>query len=64
VRDLPTELPHIRRTAYALLVEAHCRLRQPREALSVCVEGRARYPDDSELLLAEGLVRRDLARKG
>jgi hypothetical protein len=64
VRDLPAGLVHIRRTAYALLVEAHCRLRQNREALTVCLEGRERYPDDPELLLAEGLVRRDLGDLG
>jgi tetratricopeptide (TPR) repeat protein len=60
VRELPAGLGHIRRTAYALLVEAHCRLRQSREALAACLEGRAQFVDDPELLLAEGLVRRDL----
>jgi tetratricopeptide (TPR) repeat protein len=60
LRKLPDELAHLVRTAYALLVEAHCRLRQGQEALAVCLEGRARYPGDLELLFAEGLVRRDL----
>jgi hypothetical protein len=60
LRGLPAGLAHILRTAYALLVEAHCRLGQSREALAVCREGRERYPEDLELLLAEGLVRRDL----
>jgi hypothetical protein len=64
VRELPADLAHIRRTAYALLVEAHCRLRQSRQALTVCLEGRERYPNDPELLLAEGLVRRDLGDVG
>jgi hypothetical protein len=64
VRDLPAGLAHIRRTAYAFLVEARCRLRQHREALAVCLEGREHYPDDPELLLAEGLVRRDLGDVG
>jgi hypothetical protein len=27
---------------------------------AVCLDGRGRYPDDLELLFAEGLVRRDL----
>jgi hypothetical protein len=60
LRRLPAELAHILRTAYALLVEAHCRLGLHREALTVCQEGRERFPQDPELLLAEGLVRRDL----
>ena len=64
VRDLSASLAHIRRTAYALLVEAHCRLRQNREALAVCLEGRELYPNDPELHLAEGLVRRDLGDMG
>jgi hypothetical protein len=45
-------------------VEAHCRLRQNREALAVCLEGRELYPNDPELHLAEGLVRRDLGDMG
>ena len=60
LRELPAGLEHILRTAYALLVEAHCRLGQFPQALGVCQEGRVRYPDDLQLLLAEGLVRRDL----
>jgi Glycosyl transferase family 2 len=60
VRELPAGMAHIRRTAYALLIEAHCRLRQSGEALAVCLEGRGQFPDDPELLFAEGLVRRDL----
>ncbi len=60
VRELSAGLEHILRTAYALLVEAHCRLGQFPQALTACREGRTRYPDDLQLLLAEGLVRRDL----
>jgi hypothetical protein len=60
LHNLPAELGPILRTAYALLVEAHCRLGQSRAALAVCLEGRGRFPDDLELLLGEGLVRRDL----
>ncbi len=60
VRELSAGLEHILRTAYALLVEAHCRLAQFPQALTACREGQARYPDDLQLLLAEGLVRRDL----
>jgi tetratricopeptide (TPR) repeat protein len=60
LRGLPAELAQLLRTAYALLVEAHCRLGQNPEALAVCREGRDRFPHDLELLFAEGLVRRDL----
>jgi Glycosyl transferase family 2/Tetratricopeptide repeat len=60
LRTLPGELAHVVRIAYTLLVEAHCRLRQSKDALDVCLEGRARFPRDLELLFAEGLVRRDL----
>jgi tetratricopeptide (TPR) repeat protein len=64
LRALPSELEHILRTAYALLVEAHCRLSQNQGALAVCREGRGRYPDDLELLRGEGLVRLALGDAG
>ena len=48
------------RTAYALSIEALCRLRRSHEAIDICREGRARFPLDPQLLLAEGLVLRDL----
>jgi glycosyltransferase involved in cell wall biosynthesis len=54
--SLPLELEVILRTAYALLVEAYCRLGQRRDALAICRQGRTRYPDDPELLRAEALV--------
>jgi glycosyltransferase involved in cell wall biosynthesis len=57
---LPAGNDFIIRTAYALLVETHCRLRQFSEAFQVTRAGRGRFPLDPELLLAEGLVRRDL----
>jgi tetratricopeptide (TPR) repeat protein len=57
---LPPELEVILRTTYALLVEAHCRLQQSWDALAICREGRARFPDDPELLRAEALVCRGL----
>jgi tetratricopeptide (TPR) repeat protein len=60
VAGLPAGAAFLTRTAYTLLVEAHCRLGQFPEALRVCLEGRARFPDDLELLLAEGVVRRDV----
>jgi Glycosyl transferase family 2/Tetratricopeptide repeat len=48
------------RTAYALSIEALCRLKRSQQAIEICREGRARFPLDPELLLAEGLVLRDL----
>jgi tetratricopeptide (TPR) repeat protein len=47
-------------TAYALSIEALCRLGRFQNALAVCHEGRKRFPDEYELMLAEGLVLRDL----
>jgi tetratricopeptide (TPR) repeat protein len=72
--QLETSLPHLRqaidklpvtaafltRTAYALSIEALCRLKKSREAMEICREGRTRFPLDPELLLAEALVLRDL----
>jgi hypothetical protein len=60
LQTLPAELAAVRRTAYTLLIEAYCRLRQGEPALAVCLEGRAQFPDDPELLFAEGLVRRNV----
>ena len=44
------------RKLYALLAQAHRRLGQPGEALAACRAGRARHPDDAELLSAEGTL--------
>src|SRR5262249_10881622 len=41
---------------YALLSQGHRRLKRLPEAWSVCREGRARYPDDPELLNEEALL--------
>src|SRR5262249_5606666 len=57
---LPLELAAVRRTGYALLIEAYCRLRQAPAALTICLEGRSQFPEDPELLFAEGVVRRDV----
>jgi glycosyltransferase involved in cell wall biosynthesis/tetratricopeptide (TPR) repeat protein len=45
------------RKLYALLAQSHGRLGQHAEALAVCREGRAVYPEDTELLFEEGLLR-------
>jgi tetratricopeptide (TPR) repeat protein len=60
IEGLPAGSAFLIRTAYALLIEAHCRLRQGAEALAICREARGRFADDLELLLAEGLVLGDL----
>jgi tetratricopeptide (TPR) repeat protein len=54
-----TVLPDLNITAitYALLIEALGRLGQKSEALDVCLEGRARFPDDNELLRGEAMMR-------
>jgi tetratricopeptide (TPR) repeat protein len=41
---------------YALLCQGHRRLEQVPEAWAACREGRARYPDDAELLNEEALL--------
>jgi hypothetical protein len=46
---------------YILLTDALGRLGQDAEALDVCLEGRARFPENSELLRVETLVRFRLA---
>jgi tetratricopeptide (TPR) repeat protein len=43
---------------YAALVNAHLRMRQPAEAGAVCRSGRARCPDDPELLFLDGALRK------
>jgi tetratricopeptide (TPR) repeat protein len=42
------------RKIYALLAQTHLRLGQPGEALAACRAGRARYPQDDELLMMQG----------
>jgi tetratricopeptide (TPR) repeat protein len=44
------------RKLYALIAACHRGLGQPREALAACKEGRTHYPDDAELLFAEGVL--------
>ncbi len=41
------------RKIYALLAQAHLHLGQPAEALAACRAGRARYPQDEELLMMQ-----------
>src|SRR5262249_40302507 len=40
--------------------QSHRRLGQVNEALTACQEGRRIYPEDTELLFSEGLIRREL----
>jgi tetratricopeptide (TPR) repeat protein len=44
---------------FALLAQAHHRLGQRNEALAACRAGRARYPEDPELLYLEGILHRE-----
>jgi tetratricopeptide (TPR) repeat protein/glycosyltransferase involved in cell wall biosynthesis len=44
------------RKLYVLISHAHRDLRQPRESLAVCRAGRARCPDDFELIFLEGTL--------
>ena len=44
------------RKLFVLLSHAYRRLGQMREALAVCRAGRARCPDDAELLVVEGIL--------
>src|SRR5436190_952652 len=44
---------------FALLAQAHHRLGQRNEALAACRAGRARYPEDPELLYLEGIFHRE-----
>jgi glycosyltransferase involved in cell wall biosynthesis len=60
INKLPADAAFLTRTAYALSIEALCRLKRSQEAILICREGRVRFPLDRELLLAEGLVLRDL----
>jgi tetratricopeptide (TPR) repeat protein len=48
------------RKLYALIVQGHRQLGQQAEALAACRTGREYYPDDTELLFQEGVVRREL----
>jgi GT2 family glycosyltransferase/tetratricopeptide (TPR) repeat protein len=48
------------RKLYALLVQAHRRLGERELALRACLAGRELYPEDTELLFQEGLLRREL----
>jgi tetratricopeptide (TPR) repeat protein len=48
------------RKLYALIVQGERGLGQRLEALAACQTGRGLYPDDSELLFAEGVLRREL----
>jgi tetratricopeptide (TPR) repeat protein len=48
------------RKLYALLAQCHLRLAQGPEALRACRAGLGHFPEDAELLVQEGLVRRRL----
>jgi glycosyltransferase involved in cell wall biosynthesis len=60
---LPEDAAFMTRTAYALSIEALCRLKRTQPAFEICREARMRFPQDPELLLAEGLVLRDLGNR-
>jgi pentatricopeptide repeat protein len=60
VASLPSGNAFVIQTAYALMLEGYCRLGRFAEALTFCREGRTRFPDNPELLLAEGVILRDL----
>jgi tetratricopeptide (TPR) repeat protein len=44
---------------FALLAQAHHRMGQRNEALAACRAGRARYPEDPELMYLEGIFHRE-----
>jgi tetratricopeptide (TPR) repeat protein len=48
------------RKTYALLVNCHCCLAQRTQAFAICQEGRSRFPEDTELLYMEGVLRAQL----
>jgi GT2 family glycosyltransferase len=48
------------RKLYALIMQCQRQLGRPAEALADCQAGRRLYPDDTELLFDEGLLRRAL----
>jgi tetratricopeptide (TPR) repeat protein len=54
--ELAASATNIAPRVYALLSQGHRRLKQLPEAWAVCGEGRARYPDDPELLNEEALL--------
>ncbi len=47
------------RKAYSLLAMGHRQMGQPQEALAACQTGRARHPDDAEMLFLEGQLLRE-----
>jgi glycosyltransferase involved in cell wall biosynthesis/predicted Zn-dependent protease len=61
-RSLQRSDPHasIVRKLYSLISQILRMQRKPAEALSVCVEGIALYPDDPELAFQEGLAQQQL----
>ncbi len=54
---------HLRK-AYALLVYAEMRLNHHEAALEVCRQGRASFPNDTELRFREGVLLHELGRLG
>lgn len=55
-----TSQPFFLPLAYGQLAEALCQMRRFREALECCRAGRAKFPSDLPLLLAEGVVLAEL----
>jgi tetratricopeptide (TPR) repeat protein len=60
IQALPSGNTFVIQTAYALTLETYCRLGRFAEALTFCREARSRFPENNELLLAEGVILRDL----
>jgi tetratricopeptide (TPR) repeat protein len=48
------------RKAYALLVNCHYGAGDKQSAFAVCQQGRARFPDDTELIYMDAVLRREL----
>jgi tetratricopeptide (TPR) repeat protein len=48
------------RKLHALIAQCHNQLRQHREAVAACLQGKAVYPDDVEILFQEALALRNL----
>jgi tetratricopeptide (TPR) repeat protein len=47
------------RKLYSTLTQLHRQLKRTDDALRICTKGRELYPDDSELLFVESLLRRE-----
>jgi tetratricopeptide (TPR) repeat protein len=57
--ELSQPTDSIVRKLYALIAQGQRQLGQPAAALAACAGGRRHYPDDTELLFVEGMLRRE-----